>query len=254
MSKRFFDTEIWDKDWFMALPEKHKLFFQFLFSKCDVAGVWTPNFALASTYIGKKVSKEDLKLFERQIFRMPDGKIFLLDFIFFQYGKLTETCPPHRKIISLLKNYGLFERVTLGYQKGSESLQDIEEEKEKDKEEEVEKEKEKDGEPKKIIYPFDTESFYAMWGEWKEYKKDEFKFEYKSLQSEQAALTELGNISGGIEEAAIKVILQSMGNGWKGFFDLKKNNNGNGNYKNADRLSAIKQRLSGTIGEVANFF
>lgn len=139
MAKRFSDTDLWDKDWFMPLPQKQKLLFQFLFSKCDASGVWSPNYILASTYIGSKVSKDDLKGLKNQIDILPDGKIFLIDFIEFQYGTLTETCMPHRKVIGLLKKHGLFERVSEGYQKGINTLQEEEEEKEEDKEEEKDK-------------------------------------------------------------------------------------------------------------------
>ena len=61
------------------------------------------------------------------------------------------------------------------------------------------------------------------WNKWKEYKKAEFRFNYKSEISEQAAKTELINLSSNNEETAIKIIEQSIANGWKGFFKLKEN-------------------------------
>lgn len=74
-----------------------------------------------------------------------------------------------------------------------------------------------------VVFPFDSENFKELWNHWKEYKKKEFKFKYASVQSEQASLTELANISKGLENIAVAIIHQSMANGWKGFFDLKPN-------------------------------
>ena|GEM_PF-1858004 len=82
------------------------------------------------------------------------------------------------------------------------------------------------GTPRKISNPF-SESFLDRWEDWKEYKKTEFKFQYKSEKSEQAALSELHAISKGIESDAILIIQQSMAKGWKGFFPLKNLSNGN---------------------------
>ena len=59
------------------------------------------------------------------------------------------------------------------------------------------------------------------WDKWKKYKKDEFGFKYKSDVSEQAAKSELLNLSNSNIEIAIKIIDQSIANGWKGFFKLK---------------------------------
>ncbi len=80
----------------------------------------------------------------------------------------------------------------------------------------------------KVIYPFDSEYFIEQWGLWKDYKKTEFNFRFKSTQSEQAQLTQLSNLSNTNEQTAIAIIHQSMANGWKGFFELKNNGNGTG--------------------------
>jgi uncharacterized protein YdaU (DUF1376 family) len=77
-----------------------------------------------------------------------------------------------------------------------------------------------------IVHPWETETFRVQWQHWKIYKKKEFGFKFKSLQSEQAALTELANKSNSDEKTAIKIMHQSMSNGWKGFFELKNNSNG----------------------------
>lgn len=105
---------------------------------------------------------------------------------------------------------------------------------------EDEKEKRKKGAGKKTevapeaVFPFDTKNFRAQWDHWKIYKRKEFGFRYKTLQSEQAALTELGNKADGSEKKAIAIMHQSMANGWKGFFELKNNNNGKSDKSNRE--------------------
>ena len=84
----------------------------------------------------------------------------------------------------------------------------------------------KGGMGEKIVFPFDSPEFISMWENWKQYKSKEFNFHFKSAQSEQAQLSALNNLSKSNEEVAIKIILQSMGKGWKGLFELKTEDHG----------------------------
>lgn len=77
-----------------------------------------------------------------------------------------------------------------------------------------------------LIFPFKTENFIQQWDNWKRYKEKEFKFKYKSIESEQAALKKLGNLSKNNESIAVEIIHQSFANGWKGLFKLNENDNG----------------------------
>lgn len=72
-----------------------------------------------------------------------------------------------------------------------------------------------------IILPFQTENFINVWSVWKDYKKREHRFTYKTEISEQAALQKLDNLSNHNEKIAIEIIKQSIENGYKGFFELK---------------------------------
>lgn len=76
---------------------------------------------------------------------------------------------------------------------------------------------------REIIIPWQSPDFLSLWSQWKEYKAKEHKFNYKSEQSEQAALNQLAKLSDGIESNAIQIIHYSMANGWKGFFKLQNN-------------------------------
>lgn len=147
MAKRFTDTEIWDKEWFMNLSPKLKCLVKFVRDKCDVAGIWQPNWTLANTYVkaeNERISEADLIGIDdgNQFKKLSNGQIFCIGFIAFQYGELSEKCPPHKKIISILKKYQLIDdKVLLGYCNPIARVQEEEEDKEEVME--VEKEKEK---------------------------------------------------------------------------------------------------------------
>jgi hypothetical protein len=104
----------------------------------------------------------------------------------------------------------------------------------------------------KITMPFESENFAKIWQNWKEYKSKEFGFKFKSEQSEQSQLMSLTKIADANEEKAIKIIMQSMENGWKGFFELKTNHT-NGNSKSNGNRS-IEERLQSTFDLVDRMY
>lgn len=70
-------------------------------------------------------------------------------------------------------------------------------------------------------HSFVSPEFEESFNEWLDYKKRQFKFEYKTERSLKAAYSELVKLSGGDPTVAAKIVDQSMGNGWKGLFELK---------------------------------
>jgi hypothetical protein len=78
--------------------------------------------------------------------------------------------------------------------------------------------KEKDNE---LMNPF-SDGFLQFWEGWLQYKKEEFKFRFRSMKSQQISINGLHKLSEGDESIALKIIEQSIINGWKGFFELKK--------------------------------
>jgi hypothetical protein len=86
------------------------------------------------------------------------------------------------------------------------------------------------------------------WLRWKEYKKKEFSFNYKSEISETAAKKELIELSGNNEEIAIKIIEQSITHGWKGFFKLKINGNGTDKKSGGASNEAIARIIAEKFG------
>ena len=64
-----------------------------------------------------------------------------------------------------------------------------------------------------------------VWKGWMEYKKVEHGNKFKSSKTEQTAINNLVDLSGGDLETAKKVINQSISNNYKGLFKLKETKN-----------------------------
>lgn len=141
MAKRFTDTDLWQKEWFLRLPDLQRSLFLYIKDNCDCCGVYEANYMLLSFIFRKEITKEDILAINEtktQIEFLNTNKFFLIDFCSFQYGELKPSCKPHLKVIETLKKHSLFERVCKPFTKGINTL----EEKEKEKEEEKDKEKE----------------------------------------------------------------------------------------------------------------
>lgn len=211
MAKRFVDTELDDKAWFMDLSCRLKCAVQFLYRKCDVAGVWTPNYKIASAYIGEGGFSEPEVLDidnGNQFEKLPNGKIFVKEFCDFQYGSLSENCKPHRPVIEKLKKYGLYERVLKGYQKVIENLEEKDKDKEKDKEQE--KEKEKDFGKSENLLPEEKFLIPEMSRVFKKHNTTYLpntERDYKPLLSIATFLCEQGSANGPPENNAEEVLI-----------------------------------------------
>ena len=72
-----------------------------------------------------------------------------------------------------------------------------------------------------VILPWATDTFRDKWQLWRTYKHDQHREQYKTPITEQQALINLQQLAAGDEHTAIRIIEQSIGNGWKGFFELK---------------------------------
>jgi hypothetical protein len=177
VSRRFIDTEIWEKDWYIDLPPAEKCAFNFITQRCDYVGVWTPNKRFAEMLIGSKIEWDHLLENCNDNIRVLDcGKWWLKDFCFFQYTVLDENskAPPIKSYIKRLQDHGLWndyqtlleeyvktnrivftpkpkgtDRVSVGKAKGKPTLskgnkKGTPSHKEKEKEKDKEKEEEKD--------------------------------------------------------------------------------------------------------------
>lgn len=97
--------------------------------------------------------------------------------------------------------------------------------------------------PDELINPF-SDHFDPSWELWKKYKKEQHRFTYKSLISEQAALNNLAEISLGNEITAMQIVKESISNGWQGLFAIKNNQNGQQKQGSSISDDVLKQKLA----------
>jgi len=90
MAKRFIATEIWNEDWFLDMPNEYKLFWYYMISECDHAGLFKVNLRSFCNLNGVKLDKEiALNYFNTNKLRIrviSDNLWFIEDFFAFQYG------------------------------------------------------------------------------------------------------------------------------------------------------------------------
>jgi hypothetical protein len=137
MPKRYTDTEKWKKKFIKTLPAEYKLFWLFLLDECDHSGIWHIELDVAEARLGIKLSLEKIRgLFSERVVEFDGGtKLFIPDFIEFQYGRLNPSNKVHKSVLDKLEKYGL-----MGRARGLQDPMDKDKDKEKDKEKEKEKE------------------------------------------------------------------------------------------------------------------
>lgn len=90
MAKRFTDTEIWDEDWFLDLPNDYKLFWFYILSKCDHAGLFKVNLRSFRGLIEVTVTPTEALAFfnsgKDRIRVISETLWFIEDFFVYQYG------------------------------------------------------------------------------------------------------------------------------------------------------------------------
>jgi hypothetical protein len=98
---------------------------------------------------------------------------------------------------------------------------------------------------KEVVMPWDSQTFAQKWQLWKEYKKKEHRFGFKSEVSEQIALKKLTEVSNGQEHRAIELIETAISNGWKGIHEVTQKKNTNGHSSNtADIAASIANQIA----------
>lgn len=118
MAKRFTDTDKWKKPYIRGLQGAYKLLWLYILDDCDHAGIWQVDFEVASIRIGEQVNEKDaIEAFGERIEIFNDGtKWFIVDFVDFQYGPLSEKNRMHLSVINILtKNQvGAYKPLTRG--------------------------------------------------------------------------------------------------------------------------------------------
>jgi hypothetical protein len=90
MAKRFTATEIWSEDWFLDMPTEYKLFWYYMLTACDHAGIFKVNVRSFCGLNELKISAaEALSFFnsgKQRIRLISDSVWFIEDFFVYQYG------------------------------------------------------------------------------------------------------------------------------------------------------------------------
>jgi len=84
----------------------------------------------------------------------------------------------------------------------------------------------KNRESASLVFPWESDAFRMAWDEWREYKRAQFKFKYKTVKSEQIALHKLHRDTHGDERNAIEAIVAAIANGYRGIYPSNKNKGG----------------------------
>jgi len=228
MAKRFTDTEKWKDDWYLSLCNDYRIVWQWLLDNCNHAGICKPSVNLLNMMCNTKLSESELfEIFKDRLINF-NTFWFIPKFVKFQYVSLDSKKPAVISVIKELKINNLLNYVSELFNNDYETIteplhNDYVIIKDKDKDKDKVKDKDKDI----VDLPFKNSEFESAWNDWKEYKQSQHKFKFKSKKSEQTALNQLSELSKNSSDIAIKIINQSIANGWKGFFELKNLNNGN---------------------------
>lgn len=130
MAKRFTDSEKWSDKWYRTLSPSYKHAWNYMLDCCDHAGVFERDDELAAFRIGCEIDWDDfLEACGHRVQLLGDDKVFIVGFISFQYGSISDSCKAHNPVFHSLRKHELEERVLKGYPKGIQGDQD----KDKDK-------------------------------------------------------------------------------------------------------------------------
>ena len=220
MAKRFIDTEIFSDPWFMDLTVNAKLFFIYLITNCDHAGIIDINWKLAELQTGIKQLRKSyerlIKEYQNRIIHLRNSYYFIPKFIDFQYPGFPKSKVRQQEgAIKRLLEFDLFDTEKQSLNKEFINSYEYEYDTGNDNEDDNEDERSKE-----ILMPFDEDEFKEVWEFWKKYQKEQYRFTYKPI-GEKGALSKLYELSGGKLDIAMLIIKQSIQSGWKGLFELK---------------------------------
>jgi hypothetical protein len=90
MPKRFIATELWNEDWFLEIPMEYRLFWYYILSKCDHAGLYRANIKTFCSINDVSITAvKALSYFNdgKDRIRVVSDRVWLIeDFYVFQYG------------------------------------------------------------------------------------------------------------------------------------------------------------------------
>lgn len=131
MAKRLTDTSKWDRASFRKLSPKLKCAWQFLCDRCDHGGIWEIDLEAMGFFIGEEFSLAEI-LESFNVEQIGEDKLFIPDFIEFQYGSLNPSNRVHQSVIQRAESLKI-----KGLKRSLQGAMDKDIEKDKEKEEEA---------------------------------------------------------------------------------------------------------------------
>lgn len=114
MGKRFTDDLKWQDPWYRKLSGPAKLLWHYLTDHADPAGVVEIDYELATEDCRLAITPAHMAELGSRVQIFNGAKVLITKFIPFQYGRLSETCHPHRRVFDAIAKHGLIETET-GY-------------------------------------------------------------------------------------------------------------------------------------------
>ena len=128
MANRYTDSEKWEKRWFCSLTPTYKLFWNYLCDNCNIAGIWSVNWALVKFHIWNEEPLDPNILGDR-VQVLSEDNWFIVGFVEFQQKihSLDELNPKnkaHLGIIRILTKEGILPKdFVRGFEGASKGLQ-----------------------------------------------------------------------------------------------------------------------------------
>ena len=115
----------------------YKLLWLYILDECDHAGIWQIDIEVAQIKIGEKINiDEAVEQFGERVIRISEDKLFIPDFVEFQYGVLNVQNRAHKSVIDILTKYNLVDEYfkIKGHISPLQGAKDKDKDKDKDKE------------------------------------------------------------------------------------------------------------------------
>jgi len=108
MAKRFTDTDKWKKPLLRSLETPYKLLWLYILDDCDHAGIWdVSNLDIDSILIGEQLTLDGVKEAFGDNAYLIGTKLFMPNFIKYQYGELCDNNRVHISVIKRLKELSI---------------------------------------------------------------------------------------------------------------------------------------------------
>lgn len=109
MPKRFTDSNKFRDAWYRQLTIKQKCIWEYMLSECNHYGILELDFASMTFHIGTPIKQKDLSGFENKIFFLKENRIYIPNFVQFQYPKISSSSKvqAHKSVVDNLAKYNI---------------------------------------------------------------------------------------------------------------------------------------------------